>query len=105
MASFSLFADFIANDRPLLVWYERRPLFPVFVSYPESRFGGFFETEADYTGPRVQELIDGKGWMVWPPIPYRYDTVARDLPGPAPSAPSADIGSEPTIKPATSWHG
>jgi microcin C transport system ATP-binding protein len=83
----SLFAELIANDRPLLVWYEGRPLSPVFVTYTESRFGGFFETEADYTEPEVQELIRSKGWIWWPLIPYRYDTVARDLPGPAPSPP------------------
>ena len=49
--------------------------FPVFRDYPETDFGGFFETEAVYTDPEVQKLIEEKGWMVWPPIPYSYDTV------------------------------
>ena len=85
----SLFADLIANDRPLLVRYEGRLYFPVLVAYPETEFGGFFETEADYTDPAVRELIEEKGWIVWPPIPYSYDTVVRDLPTPAPSPPTA----------------
>lgn len=84
----SLFAELIANDKPLLVRYDGRTYFPVLVAYPETTFGGFFETEAVYTDPAVQELIAEKGWMVWPPIPYSYDTVVRDLPGPAPSPPT-----------------
>jgi ABC-type microcin C transport system duplicated ATPase subunit YejF/ABC-type microcin C transport system permease subunit YejE len=83
----SLFAELLANDRPLFVWYDGRAHFPVLFTYPESRFGGFFETEAAYKEPEVQELIDAGGWMLWPPVPYRYDTVARDLPSPAPSPP------------------
>jgi microcin C transport system permease protein len=85
----SLLAEFIANDRPLLVRYDGRTYFPVLVAYPETTFGGFFETEAVYSDPAVQEMIREKGWLLWPPIPYRYDTVVRDLPGPAPSPPSA----------------
>ena len=84
----SLFAELIANDRPLLVRYEGRFYFPVLVAYPETEFGGFFETEAVYTDPAVKELIEAKGWIVWPPIPYSYDTVVQDLPGPAPSPPT-----------------
>ena len=84
----SLFADVIANDRPLLVRYDGHLYVPFLVAYPETTFGGFFETEADYKDPAVRELIDQHGWILWPPIPYRYDTVIRDLPGPAPSAPS-----------------
>ena len=85
----SLFAEFIANDKPLLVRYDGSLYFPVFVSYPETEFGGFFETEAVYTDPAVKELIEERGWIVWPPIPYSYDTVAQDLPTPAPSPPTA----------------
>jgi microcin C transport system permease protein len=62
---------------------------PVLVSYPETVFGGEFPTEADYRDPEVVRLIDAKGWMVWPPIPYSFDTVARDLGRPAPAPPSA----------------
>jgi ABC-type microcin C transport system duplicated ATPase subunit YejF/ABC-type microcin C transport system permease subunit YejE len=84
----SLFAEFIANDKPLLVSYDHQLYFPILVAYPETTFGGFFETEASYTDPAVQKLIEAKGWMVWPPIPYSYDTVSHDLTVPAPSPPS-----------------
>ena len=82
-------AEFVANDKPLLVRYDGRFYFPVLRSYPETTFGGFFETEAQYRDPEVQALIREKGWLVWPPIPYSYDTHVRDLPGPAPSPPSS----------------
>jgi microcin C transport system permease protein len=85
----SLFAELIANDKPLLVRYDGRLYYPAFVAYPETVFGGFFETEAVYTDPAVQELIQERGWMLWPLIPHSYDTVVRDLPGPAPSPPTA----------------
>ncbi|MFO1071013.1 MAG: ABC transporter permease [Geminicoccaceae bacterium] len=86
----SLFAEFIANDRPLLVRYDGQFYVPVLVAYPETTFGGIFETEAEYGDPEVQALIAEKGWIVWPPIPYSYDTVVKDLPGDrAPSPPSA----------------
>jgi ABC-type microcin C transport system duplicated ATPase subunit YejF/ABC-type microcin C transport system permease subunit YejE len=84
----SLCAEGIANDKPLLVRYESRLYFPVLAVYPETAFGGFFETEAVYTDPEVQALITAKGWMLWPPIPYSYDTVVRGLPTPAPSPPT-----------------
>ncbi len=84
-----LFAEFAANDKPLLVSYESRLYLPVLVAYPETEFGGFFETEADYRDPEVQRLIEKGGWMIWPPIPYSYDTVIYDLPAPAPSPPTA----------------
>jgi microcin C transport system permease protein len=86
----SLFAELIANDRPLLIQYDGRYYYPLLVSYPETEFGGFFPTEAVYTDPVVQELIAEKGWAIWPPIPYSYDTVAYDLTGPAPSPPDAN---------------
>jgi microcin C transport system permease protein len=83
-------AEFVANDKPLLVRFEGHTYFPVFVAYPETTFGGDFETEADYRDPYVKDLIEAKGSMVWPPIRFSYDTVARDLPTPAPSAPTRD---------------
>jgi microcin C transport system permease protein len=84
----SLFADFIANDRPLFVWYDGKPFVPVLRAYPETAFGGFFETEAEYRDPAVREMIDEQGWSIWPPIPYRYDTVIYDLEQPSPSPPT-----------------
>lgn len=88
----SLFANLIANSKPLLLSYEDQWFFPLFKTYPETTFGGEFETEADYRDPFVQNLIEdkGQGWMVWPPIRYDYRAVNFNLPSPAPSPPSAE---------------
>jgi len=75
----SLFAEFIANDRPILVSYKGDLLAPVFVDYPESRFGGFLAV-TDYRDPIIKEEIEANGWMIWPPIRYSYDTINRDYP-------------------------
>jgi microcin C transport system permease protein len=84
----SLFAELIANDRPLLVRYDGAFYMPVFRNYPETIFGGFFPSEAKYAEPDVQQLIEAKGWIVWPLIPFRYDTITT-APGPYPATPSA----------------
>ena len=85
----SLFAEFIANDKPFLIEYDGKYYFPALVTYPETTFGGEFETAADYRDPYVQKLIADKGgWMIWPPIRYSYDTHNLDLPTPAPSPPT-----------------
>ena len=84
----SLFSELIANDKPILVNYEGRFYTPVFNTYPETTFGGDFDTEADYSDPYIIELIEEKGWLLWPLIPYSYDTHIADLPQPAPSPPS-----------------
>jgi microcin C transport system permease protein len=86
----TLFAELIANDKPLLVRYRGEFYTPVFVDYPETAFGGFLESEADYRDPEVAGLIEDKGWMLWPPVHYSYDTINYDLPVPAPAPPSAD---------------
>jgi len=84
----SLFGDFIANDKPLLVRFDNHFYFPIFSYYPETMFGGDFETETDYHDPYVQNLINEKGSIVWPIIPYSYNTIIRDLEVPAPAPPS-----------------
>ncbi len=84
----TLFAEFLTNDEPLLLRYEGAFYFPVFQAYPETTFGGFLETEADYSDPEVQELIEEKGWILWPLVPYSFDTICYDLPTPAPSPPT-----------------
>ena len=84
----SLFAEFLANDKPIFIQYDGRFFFPILVSYPETIFEGDFETEAEYSDPEVQILIGKKGWSIWPLIPYSYDTVIWDLPTPAPSPPT-----------------
>ena len=84
----SIFANFIANDKPLLIKYNNQIYFPVIKEYSETMFGGDFETEADYRDPYVKELINNNGWMIWPIIPYSYDTIIRNLAVPAPAPPS-----------------
>jgi microcin C transport system permease protein len=83
----SLFAEFIANDRPIVVWYDGGLYAPVFIDYPETTFGGTFTTGADYKDPYVQQKIAEKGWAIWPPIPFSYHTAVANLPGPAPTPP------------------
>jgi len=85
----SLFAELIANDKPLFVRFDGRSYFPIFVTYSETTFGGDFETAADYRDPYLQKLIAERGgFMIWPPIRYSYDTHNLDLPTPAPSKPT-----------------
>lgn len=123
----SLFAELIANDKPIVVQHRGELFFPVFKFYPETAFGGDFRTEAVYRDAEVQCLIetggaelclddpdeamaqaetgmvDGtpvvSGWMIWPIIPYSFNTV-NDLGGPAPSAPDADhwLGTDDTAR-------
>ncbi len=121
----SLFAEFIANDKPILVNYRGDYYTPIFNFYAETEFGGDFRTEAAYRDPEVKclirtggleecfddpegliELVDGggtpvgdfdKGWMIWPLIPYSYDTPV-DRPGAAPLPPNGKnlLGTDDT---------
>ena len=85
----SLFAELIANDRPFLIKFDGKLFFPAFVTYPETAFGGDFETAADYRDPYLQKLIKEKnGTVLWPLIRYSYGTHNLDLPTPAPSPPT-----------------
>ncbi len=85
----TLFAEFIANDKPFLVKYDGALYMPVFKMYTEKQFGGEFETEADYRDPAVKQFIHEKGgWMLWPLIPYSYRTNNRDSPQGCPAPPS-----------------
>lgn len=83
----TLFAEFVANDRPLLVSYRGELLAPVVVNYPESKFGGFL-AETAYRDPFIADEINANGWAIWPPIRYSFRTVDESLVGSAPSAPS-----------------
>lgn len=83
----SLFAEFIANDRPLIVRYKGETLFPVAVNYPEEKFGGFLAT-TDYRDPTIAKEIAANGWAIWPPIRYSYRTHNLDLAVPAPAPPT-----------------
>ncbi len=85
----SLGAEFIANDKPFFVSFDGKFFFPAVIDYPETAFGGDFETAADYRDPYLQKLIAEKGgFMLWPPIRYSYNTHNLDLPTPAPSPPT-----------------
>ena len=85
----SLFAEFIANDRPLLVSYKGGLHSPVLFDYPETKFGGVFETPADYNDSFLRDAINADGWMMHTLIPYSFDTIDFNLGQPAPAPPSA----------------
>lgn len=86
----SLAAELIANDKPLLIKYENSLYMPVFKAYPETTFGGVFETEAEYKDPAVQQLIQDQGWAIWPLIEYSYQSPNLELAVPVPSPPTSD---------------
>ncbi|WP_048645355.1 ABC transporter permease [Nitratireductor soli] len=83
----SLFAEFLANDKPVLAYYKGEILVPVLVDYPEEKFGGFLAV-TDYRDPIINEEISANGWMLWPPIRYSYRTVNNEIPEAAPAKPS-----------------
>ncbi|EKF19482.1 ABC transporter permease [Nitratireductor pacificus] len=83
----SLFAEFLANDKPVLASYKGEILFPVLIDYPEEKFGGFLAV-TDYRDPVINEEISANGWMIWPPIRYSYRTVNNEIPQAAPAKPS-----------------
>lgn len=85
-----LFAELIANDKPILLSYDGKLYAPIVQSIPETTFGGFLETETDYRDTVVQDMIHEKGWMVWPPIRFSYDTISYSLPESAPSRPAGE---------------
>ena len=85
----SLIANVIANDRPLMVGYNGGLYFPVAKDYPETTFGGDFETAAQFREPYIQDKVRGAGgWIFWPPIRYSWDTVLREPPSAFPTPPS-----------------
>jgi microcin C transport system permease protein len=83
----SLFAEFVANDRPIVASYKGEILFPVLFNYPEEKFGGFL-AETDYRDPVISNEIEAHGWAIWPPIRFANNTHNLDLPTPAPSPPT-----------------
>lgn len=86
----SLFAEFIANDKPIIVSYQNNLYFPIFKFYPETAFGGDFETEADFSDDFVRNLVlDTGGTIIDPLIPFSYDTIDRAETRPAPASPSS----------------
>jgi len=85
----TLFAELVANDKPLLVRYNGDIHAPVLFAYTETDFGGEFDLEADYRDPYIQDLIRADGWLLWPPIPFAYDTIDYELEAASPARPSA----------------
>lgn len=92
----TLFAEIIANDKPLIVKYKDDYYFPLIKNYSEQHFGGQLKTYADYRDSVVKELINKEGWMLMPLIPFSYDTINFDLNGPAPTSPDKQnwLGSD-----------
>jgi len=87
----SLGAEIVSNDKPFLIYYENSLYWPVFKSYPETTFGGDFETEADYRDPYVLDKIEeGDNFALFPLNHFSYDTINLDLDRPVPSPPTAD---------------
>ena len=80
-------SEFIANDKPLLIHYDGAYYFPIMNDYAETTFGGEFETETDYRDPYAIDLIESKGWMVWPLVRFSYNSINYDLKQPAPAPP------------------
>ena len=86
----SLFAEFLSNDKPLIISYENSLYLPLFVQYPETEFGGIFDTEADYSDAYVRQLITTAGnWVLYPPNPYSFDTINFETTHPNPAPPSS----------------
>ena len=87
----SLFAEVLSNDRPLVVRYEGQTYLPLFNDYPETVFGGDFESNTDYLDPFIRErLTEGDNWVVYAPNPYGPKTLNYFAKEPNPSAPTAD---------------
>lgn len=86
----SLVSELVANEKPLLIWFDGKPYAPLVQDYTELDFGGDFDLMADYRDPYLKDLIESKGWILWPPIPYAYNTINYDLPSPAPSPPTTE---------------
>ena len=86
----SLFAEFIANDKPLLVRFNGDYYFPIISDILEKDVGGEFESLADFRDPFLQKKIEENGFIIFPPIPFYYDTINYNLKTPAPSKPSLE---------------
>lgn len=84
----SLGAEAWVNDKPLFIYKDHKAYFPIFKDYPETTFGGDFYTSADYTDPFVKNHLLKNAFVIWPLVPYSYDTIIMDLKQPAPTSPS-----------------
>jgi len=86
-----LVAELISNDLPLLIRYEGKLYFPIFTAYPETTFGGDFDTEADYKDPFILEALTKNGnYVIFPVNRHSYNTINQGIAGPVPSPPTRD---------------
>ncbi|RIX76054.1 ABC transporter permease [Acidovorax cavernicola] len=89
MVLLSLGAELLSNDRPLIVRYEGRTYFPVLREYPETVFGGDFQTPTDYLDPFIEaRLKAGDNWALYAPNRYGANTINYFAKDPAPGPPS-----------------
>jgi microcin C transport system permease protein len=89
--AFCMAAEIISNDVPLVLGFEGKIYFPIFISYPETTFGGDFETEADYKDPFIMERLKQPGnWIVFPLNKHSYNTINQEISGPVPSPPTRE---------------
>jgi microcin C transport system permease protein len=93
----SLFAEFIANDKPIILKYHGEYYSPVLRFYPETTFGGDLQTETDFRDPYIAQKISQNGWMIWPPIHYSYKSINYEA-VPTPSKPTSEnlLGTDDT---------
>ncbi len=85
----SLFAEVLSNDKPFIICYQGNYFFPILHSYPETTFGGDFETEADYRDPYIlAKITEGRNWALFPPNPHTYNSITLELDHPVPSPPT-----------------
>ena len=87
---FSLFAELLSNDKPIVFSYDSKVFLPLIIEYPETDFGGDFQTPADYLDPFIRELLeDESDWTIYPLNRYSFNTINYFSPYPNPAAPSS----------------
>ncbi len=87
----SLFAEFVSNDKPFLAYYKGKLYHPIFIEYPETTFGGDFETETDYLDPYILDKLQKEGnWVLFPPNRHSFSSINLELDQPVPSSPNRE---------------
>jgi microcin C transport system permease protein len=84
----SLFSEFIANDKPLIMTYKERFYFPIIRFYSEAKFGGSYKTEANYLALKRNAEFRRNNFMLFPLIPHNPLHAYLDLQGAPPHRPS-----------------
>ena len=90
LALLSLFAEFLANDRPWLILMDDRIYVPIFTDYTERDFGGELDWHVNYRDDYMRAFLAEKNAIqVWPPIPFSGTGIDYELSKPTPSPPDA----------------